>query len=125
MTETTSRNAQPEGLTTAVVEALENIKAQDINVIDVSDKTSLMDTLVVASGTSKRHLSAIINSVAEDLKNQGFQVQGQEGGTDSDWVLLDFTDLVLHVMMPETRAYYDLERLWSGATPSQAEAQGD
>ncbi|MCH8529698.1 MAG: ribosome silencing factor [Saccharospirillum sp.] len=125
MTETTSRNAQPEGLITAVVEALENIKAQDINVIDVTDKTNLMDTLVVASGTSKRHLSAIISSVAEDLKKQGFQPQAQEGGTDSDWVLLDFTDLVLHVMMPETRAYYDLERLWSGASPNQAEAQGD
>lgn len=125
MTETTPRNAQPEGLTSAVVEALENIKALDINVIDVSDKTNLMDTLIVASGTSKRHLSAIVNSVAEDLKKQGFQPQAQEGGTDSDWVLLDFTDLVLHVMMPETRAYYDLERLWSGASPSQVEAQGD
>lgn len=125
MTETTSRNAQPEGLTQAVVEALENIKANDINVIDVTDKTNLMDTLIVASGTSKRHLSAIVNSVAEDLKKQGFQPQAQEGGTDSDWVLLDFTDLVLHVMMPETRAYYDLERLWSGASPTQAEAQGD
>lgn len=125
MTEITTRNAQPEGLIAAVVEALENIKAQDINVIDVTDKTNLMDTLVVASGTSKRHLSAIISSVAEDLKKQGFQPQAQEGGTDSDWVLLDFTDLVLHVMMPETRAYYDLERLWSGASPSQADAQGD
>jgi ribosome-associated protein len=121
MTDTPTRNAQPEGLIQAVVAALENIKAQDVSVIDVSDKTSLMDTLVIASGTSKRHLSAIINSVAEDLKQQGFQPQAQEGGTDSDWVLLDFTDLVLHVMMPETRAYYDLERLWSGASPGQME----
>lgn len=125
MTDNSTRNAQPEGLTEAVVEALENIKAHDISVIDVTDKTNLMDTLIVASGTSKRHLSAIISSVAEDLKKQGFQPQAQEGGTDTDWVLLDFTDLVLHVMMPETRAYYDLERLWSGASPGQADAQGE
>lgn len=123
MTETKTANAQPEGLIEAVIEALEDIKAQDVQVIDVADKTSLMDTLVVASGTSRRHLSAVVNSVAEDLKKQGFIARAQEGsGTGSDWVLLDFTDLVLHVMLPETRAYYDLERLWSGAGPQSSEA---
>lgn len=119
------KNAQSQGLTEAVVAALEDIKAQDIDVIDVSDKTTLMDTLVVASGTSRRHLAAVVNSVAEDLKKQGYIARSQEGsGSGSDWVLLDFTDLVLHVMLPETRAYYDLERLWSGAGPiSSAEAE--
>lgn len=122
MTETKTANAQPDGLIEAVIEALEDIKAQDIQVIDVADKTSLMDTLVVASGTSKRHLSAVVSSVAEDLKKQGFIARSQEGnGAGSDWVLLDFTDLVLHVMLPETRAYYDLERLWSGAGPASSE----
>jgi len=122
MTDKTLSNAQPEGLVDAVVNALEDIKAQDIQVIDVRDKTSLMDTLIVASGTSTRHVSAVVNSVYEDLKKQGFQVRAQEGGGGSDWVLLDFTDLVLHVMLPETRAYYDLERLWSGATPDAADS---
>lgn len=122
MTETNTANAQPAGLTEAVIEALEDIKAQDVQVIDVADKTSLMDTLVVASGTSRRHLSAVVNSVAEDLKKKGYIARAQEGtGTSSDWVLLDFTDLVLHVMLPETRVYYDLERLWSGAGPASSE----
>lgn len=121
MTDRETVNAQPAGLTEAVVEALEDIKAQDIQVIDVSDKTSLMDTLVVASGTSRRHVSAVVNSVWEDLKKQGYVARAQEGSTGSDWVLLDFTDLVLHVMLPETRAYYDLERLWSGAGPESVE----
>lgn len=123
MTETKTMNAQPDGLIEAVVAALEDIKAQDIQVIDVAEKTSLMDTLVVASGTSRRHLSAVVNSVAEDLKKQGFIARAQEGsGSGSDWVLLDFTDLVLHVMLPETRVYYDLERLWSGAGPQSSES---
>lgn len=125
MTDTTDRNAQPEGLTEAVIRALEDIKAQDIQVIDVHDKTALMDTLVVASGTSKRHVSAVVGSVAEDLKKQGFVVRAQEGSSDSDWVLIDLTDLVLHVMIPETRAYYDIERLWSGAGPMGAESESD
>lgn len=123
MTDTTDRNAQPEGLTEAVIRALEDIKAQDIQVIDVHEKTALMDTLVVASGTSKRHVSAVVSSVAEDLKKQGFVVRAQEGSSDSDWVLIDLTDLVLHVMIPETRAYYDIERLWSGAGPMGAESE--
>lgn len=122
MTDTTDRNAQPEGLIEAVIRALEDIKAQDIQVIDVHDKTALMDTLVVASGTSKRHVSAVVSSVAEDLKKQGFVVRAQEGSSDSDWVLIDLTDLVLHVMIPETRAYYDIERLWSGAGPMGEQA---
>ena len=114
MTDTTDRNAQPEGLTEAVIRALEDIK---------HEKTALMDTLVVASGTSKRHVSAVVSSVAEDLKKQGFVVRAQEGSSDSDWVLIDLTDLVLHVMIPETRAYYDIERLWSGAGPMGAESE--
>lgn len=121
MTDRETVNAQPAGLIEAVIEALEDIKAQDIQVIDVRDKTSLMDTLVVASGTSRRHVSAVVNSVWEDLKKQGYVARAQEGNTGTDWVLLDFTDLVLHVMLPETRAYYDLERLWSGAGPESVE----
>jgi ribosome-associated protein len=125
MTDTNTRNAQPEGLTEAVVRALEDIKAQDIQIIDVHDKTALMDTLVVASGTSKRHVSAVVSSVAEDLKKQGYSVRAQEGSSDSDWVLIDLTDLVLHVMIPETRAYYDIERLWSGAGPMSPEVESE
>ena len=112
------KNAHGAKLTEAVIEALENIKATDIQVLDVRAQTQLMDTLVIASGTSTRHIAAVVNSVAEDLKEQGFIANHQEGETGSDWVLLDFTDLVLHVMLPEARVLYDLERLWSGLTPA-------
>jgi ribosome-associated protein len=111
------KNAHGAKLTEVVIEALENIKATDIQVLDVRAQTQLMDTLVIASGTSTRHIAAVVNSVAEDLKGIGFIANHQEGESGSDWVLLDFTDLVLHVMLPDARALYDLERLWSGLTP--------
>ena len=111
-------NAHSADLVPAVVEALEDIKATDIQVIDVSEKTTLMDTLVIASGTSSRHIAAVVNSVAEDLKKKGFVAHHQEGAAGTDWVLLDFTDLILHVMLPEARALYDLESLWQGLTPN-------
>jgi len=114
----TEKNAHGAKLTEAVIEALDNIKATDIQVLDVRAQTQLMDTLIIASGTSTRHIAAVVNSVAEDLKKQGFIANHQEGETGSDWVLLDFTDLVLHVMLPEARVLYDLERLWSGLTPT-------
>lgn len=111
------KNAHDNDLLASVVEALENIKATDIQVLDVRDKTDLMDTLVIASGTSTRHIAAVVTTVAESLKKQGYQSHHQEGQAGSDWVLLDFTDLVLHVMLPEARTAYDLEALWSGLTP--------
>ena len=114
---TVSKNAHDASLLENVIEALEDIKATDIQVIDVSDKTTLMDTLVIASGTSSRHIAAVVSSVAEDMKKKGFVADHQEGQTGSDWVLLDFVDLVLHVMLPEARALYDLESLWSGLKP--------
>ncbi|MDX1342896.1 ribosome silencing factor [Reinekea sp. G2M2-21] len=119
MTDTTQtkKNAHNDDLIKNLVEALENIKATDIQIIDVSDKTTLMDTLVIASGTSTRHIAAVVESVATDMKKKGYAADHQEGQTGSDWVLLDFVDLVLHVMLPEARALYDLESLWSGLTP--------
>ncbi|MDN3648465.1 ribosome silencing factor [Reinekea marina] len=111
------KNAHDSELLNSVIEALEDIKATDIQVLDVKDKTDIMDTLVIASGTSSRHIAAVVNSVSEDLKKKGYQSHHQEGQAGSDWVLLDFTDLVLHVMLPEARALYDLEALWSGLSP--------
>lgn len=112
------KNAHKPELIEDLIEALENIKATDIQVIDVSDKTSLMDTMVIASGTSTRHIAAVVSSVAEEMKKKGYNPDHQEGQTGSDWVLLDFVDLVLHVMLPEARAFYDIESLWSGLKPS-------
>ncbi|WP_428239749.1 ribosome silencing factor [Gynuella sp.] len=97
-----------------VLEALDDIKAQDVVALDVADKTSITDLMVIASGTSSRHLQAIVDNVSEDAKAHGYMTIGREGDPGSEWVLIDFGDLVLHVMLPATRAYYDLERLWEG-----------
>lgn len=125
MTENTriEKNRHGAELTQAVVDALEDIKATDIEIIDVRDKTTLMDTMIIASGTSTRHIAAVVRSVHEDMKEKGFASDHQEGEAGSDWVLLDFTDLVLHVMLPEARALYDLESLWSGLTPGSESEQ--
>lgn len=111
-----------ENLLAVVKTSLEDIKAQDIVVMDVSDKTSMCDYMVVASGTSSRHLKAIVNSVAVDVKEKDFPVKAKEGEGSNDWVLIDLIDVVVHVMTNEARAYYDIERLWQGAKPGDEEA---
>jgi len=95
-----------------VVNALEDIKAQDITVLNVSDKTDVFDTLVIASGTSNRQVSALAQNVADEAKKAGFQPLGVEGKEASEWVLVDLGDIVVHTMLPTIREFYDLERLW-------------
>lgn len=94
------------------VASLEDLKAIDIKVIDVRPMTSLMDYMVVASGTSNRHVRSLINRVVEDAKAEGVMPLGQEGKETGEWMLVDLTDVVVHVMLPDTRDFYDLERLW-------------
>ena len=96
-----------------VVDALEEMKAKDIVCIDVEGKTSVTDMLVIASGTSNRHVKSLVDNVAAKAKSQGFRPLGIEGGATAEWVLLDLGDIVVHVMMPNAREFYDLERLWS------------
>jgi ribosome-associated protein len=95
-----------------VTEALEDLKAQDITFIDVSDRTSVTDTMVLATGTSSRHAQAVADSVAMRTKDAGIMPIGSEGRGNSDWVLIDLGDIVVHVMTAQAREYYDLERLW-------------
>lgn len=106
---------QAEELKDIVVAALEDLKAKDISVLDVTDRTSVTDFMIVASGTSVRHLRSLAESVIQDLKERGIRDAKVEGGESSDWVLVDLGDVVLHVMMPATREFYDLERLWRDA----------
>ncbi|MBG57153.1 MULTISPECIES: ribosome silencing factor [Porticoccus] len=96
-----------------VVNALEDIKGKDIVTMDVSDLTDVMDQIVVASGTSSRQVKSLADNVVEDAKKAGFQPIGVEGMDTSEWVLVDFGDIVVHVMLPETRLFYELEKLWS------------
>ncbi|SHK72607.1 ribosome-associated protein [Marinobacter antarcticus] len=106
---------QAEQLKDLIVHALEDVKAQDISVIDVRDRTSVTDYMVLASGTSNRHVRSLADSVATDAKEQGVRVGNVEGGGGSDWILVDMGDVVVHVMMPATREFYDLERFWRDA----------
>lgn len=93
--------------------ALEDLKAQESVVLDVRELSSVMDWLIVASGTSSRHVKSLANNVIMRAKEQGVRPMGVEGERVGEWVLVDFGDVVVHVMQPAARSFYDLERLWS------------
>ena len=98
--------------TQAVVAALEDIKGQDIQVIDTSKLSSLFERMVIASAQSTRQTKALADHVEEQLKARGVTVLGVEGGDSGEWVLVDLGDVVVHIMQPPVRAYYNLEELW-------------
>lgn len=104
---------QTDTLKSLVVDALEELKARDVVELDVAELTSVTDVMVVASGTSSRHVSALADNVIEKAKEAGLRPLGVEGQQSGEWVLVDLGDVVAHVMMPETRQLYDLERLWA------------
>jgi ribosome-associated protein len=95
------------------VTALEDIKARDIVVLDVRQLTSLYDSLVIATAESARQAKALANHVRDSLKASGATIIGVEGEQTGDWVLVDAGDIVVHVMQPAVRAYYNLEELWA------------
>ena len=100
------------------VNALEDVKAKDIVVLDVSKKTSLFQRMTVASGDSNRQVKALVSNVAVDLKEQGFEIISTEGTDSGEWALVDAGDVVVHVMLPAVRDYYDIEALCGGEKPS-------
>ncbi|MDV3237554.1 MAG: ribosome silencing factor [Gammaproteobacteria bacterium] len=102
-----------EQLKALVLAALDDLKAQDVQVIDVRDKASFTDLMIIASGTSDRHIKALADNVVEAAKKHGAQPLGVEGETSREWVLVDLGDIIVHVMHPQTRAFYNLEKLWS------------
>jgi ribosome-associated protein len=104
------------------VAALEDIKARDIAVFDVRKQTSLYDTLVIASADSNRQVTALANHVRARLKEAGATILGTEGEDAGEWVLVDAGDIVVHVMQPAVRAYYNLEELWAPASFHRAKA---
>jgi ribosome-associated protein len=110
-----------EDLVKLAIAALEDIKAQDITTIDVRDKTSITDYMVIASGTSSRHVKSLVDNVLEKVKEKGVRPLGSEGLDTGEWALLDLGDIVVHVMLPTARQFYDLERLWQGAEQSRAQ----
>lgn len=104
---------QIETLKTLAIDALEELKARDITHLDVAKLTDVTDLMIIASGTSTRHVAALAQNLVEKAKEQGLQLRGVEGGANADWVLVDLGDVVVHVMLPEARTLYDLERLWA------------
>lgn len=95
-----------------VNEALLDVKAKDILQFDVSKITNVADAIVIASGTSTRHIKALADNVAEEARKAGFRPIGVEGERDAEWILIDLGFVVVHVMLPTARKFYDLESLW-------------
>ena len=103
-------------MTDVAVNALEDVKAKDISVLDTQEKTPLFARMIVASGDSTRQVKALANNVAVDLKEAGFEILSVEGDT-GEWTLVDAGDLVVHVMLPAVRDFYDIDTLWGGEKP--------
>lgn len=103
----------PKKMQEAVVAALADVKAQDIAVLDVRKLTDVADFLVIASGTSSRHVAGMADRVVEELRKHGRRPIGIEGKDLGEWVLIDYGDVVAHIMRPQTRDFYNLEKLWS------------
>ena len=114
-----------EQLSELVVDALDDVKAQDIVKLDVRDLTTVTDYMIVASGTSNRHVKALVDNVSEKAREAGRKPIGVEGEEGGEWVLLDLDETLVHVMLPKVREFYNLEKLWSlGAAPGAAATDG-
>ncbi len=105
-------NMQSDDIKNVAVATLEEMKATDIQVMDVRELTDITDYMVISSGSSYRHVKAIADNVLDALRRRKIRPLGVEGRQKSTWVLLDFGDVVVHVMHPEDRSFYDLEGLW-------------
>jgi ribosome-associated protein len=116
MTNDASKNTENNYLDTfkaAVIDALEDIKGFDIAVMDVRKLTNMTSYMIVASATSSRQAKAMGDNVREKLKEKGYEIRGTEGEKEGEWVLVDLNDIIVHIMVPASRAYYNLEQLWS------------
>jgi ribosome-associated protein len=114
--------ADSDRLLDLVLAALDDMKGVDVRVIDVRELTSITDRMVIVSGTSTRHVKALAENVALQAKQHGYLPLGVEGETAAEWVLVDLADVVVHVMLPEIRDFYALEKLWSVGGRNNASA---
>ncbi|MEJ2059817.1 MAG: ribosome silencing factor [Gammaproteobacteria bacterium] len=115
---------QTDQLVELVCHALEDLKGVDVRILDVRGKTAITDVMVIASGTSTRHVKSLADNVVLKAKEAGVQPIGVEGTQVAEWVLVDLNDVVVHVMLPTVRDFYNLEKLWEtegqAAKPGQA-----
>ncbi len=113
-----------EALKDLVLDALDDIKGNEIVSLDVEGQTDIADFMVVASGTTARQVKALSDNVVVKAKAAGYPVNSVEGDDTSEWVLIDLGDVICHVMLPKVREFYDLERLWSIGPKQQGDAAG-
>ncbi|HET8881865.1 MAG TPA: ribosome silencing factor [Solimonas sp.] len=114
------RNTKPvDPLLKLAIGALEDMKAQNITVLDVMKLTTVTDTMVICTGTSNRHVKSLAQNVAEEAKHAGHQPLGIEGSEQGEWVLVDLGGVVVHVMQAQARAFYQLEKLWAVAEEAE------
>ena len=113
MTKKIPANLQAEATRKLAIEALEALKAENIVTLDVRGQASFTDYMIFASGSSTRHVNAIAGSVIEAAKDANCPSIGMEGEDVSEWILVDLGDVVVHIMLPDVRVYYELEKLWS------------
>jgi ribosome-associated protein len=99
------------------VNALEDVKGENIVVLDTEELSPLFSRMIVCTGNSNRQVKALANNVSEEFKKNQIEIVGVEGEQGGEWVLVDSGDLVVHIMLPQVRAYYDLESLWNGQRP--------
>ena len=102
-----------------VIKTLDINKAQDIISIDLKDKSSMADYMIIASGTSSRHIQALSEQVLEKLKDSGIKNSKIEGKDSTEWKLVDGIDLIIHIFHPEKRKFYELEKMWSELIPKE------
>jgi ribosome-associated protein len=107
-------------LKTVVTDALADMKALEVKVLDVRGLTDVADFMVIASGTSDRHVRSVAQRVVEKAKEAGFRPHGVEGQQDGDWVLIDLNEMIVHVMLPRVREFYGLEKLWDMTATKRA-----
>lgn len=105
-----------------IVDALEDVKGIDICTLDVRELTSVVDFMVVATGTSTRQVKALADNVSKESKQAGFMPLSMEGTESAEWILIDYGDISVHVMLPDARELYDLERLWAYSPSSKPPA---
>ncbi len=113
---------ESEQLTHLITDALDDLKAVNTVTVDVRELTDVTDCLVIASGTSNRHVKSLAENVVVKAKEQGVRPMGVEGDDVGEWVLVDYGDVVVHVMLPATRDFYDLERLWTAPQAPEQDA---
>lgn len=114
---------QIDDLIKTVEDALAELKAQDVVRIDVRELTGVTDYMIIASGGSNRQVGALADNVIEKVKERGLRPMGIEGKESGEWVLVDLGDIVVHIMQPATRQFYDLEKLWQSAESRREQQQ--